>query len=101
MFSALEVMEDDAQNAFINELTPLWDSYDTPDAYTWVINCHTPCLYAPWIFSGVRGTEGMNCAQGVLRGRWVEEEFARAPIGSGPYRFVDQVLGASVALGVH
>ena len=50
LFSALEVMEDDAQNAFIKELTPLWENYETPDAYTWVINCHTPCLYALWIF---------------------------------------------------
>ena len=97
IFSALEVMEEDAQNAFINELTPLWDSYETPDAYTWVINCHTPCLYAPWIFSGVRGTEGMIVPKAHYEAIG-EEEFAKAPIGSGPYRFVDQVLGASVAV---
>ena len=95
LFSALEVMEEDAQNAFINELTPLWDSYETPDAYTWVINCHTPCLYAPWIFSGVRGTEGMVVPKAHYEAIG-EEEFARHPIGSGPYQFVDQVLGASV-----
>ena len=97
LFSALEVMEDDAQNAFIKELTPLWDSYDTPDAYTWVINCHTPCLYAPWIFSGVRGTEGMVVPKAHYEAVG-EVEFGRAPIGSGPYQFVDQVLGASVAV---
>lgn len=97
LFSALEVMEDDAQNAFINELTPLWDSYETPDAYTWVINCHTPCLYAPWIFSGVRGTEGMIVPKAHYEAVG-EEEFGRNPIGSGPYQFVDQVLGASVAV---
>ena len=97
IFSALEVMEEDAQNAFINELTPLWDSYETPDAYTWVINCHTPCLYAPWIFSGVRGTEGMIVPKAHYEAIG-EAEFAKAPIGSGPYRFVEQVLGASVAV---
>ena len=95
MFSALEVMEEDAQNAFINELTPLWDSYETPDAHTFVINCHTPCLYAPWIFSGVRGTEGMVVPKAHYEAIG-ESEFAKAPIGSGPYRFVEQVLGASV-----
>lgn len=95
LFSALEVMEEDAQNAFINELTPLWESYETPDTYTWVINCHTPCLYAPWIFSGVRGTEGMIVPKAHYEAVG-EEEFAKSPIGSGPYQFVDQVLGASV-----
>ncbi len=97
MFSALEVMEEDSQTAFINELTPLWDSYETPDASTFVINCHTPCLYAPWIFSGVRGTEGMTVPKAYYEAVG-EEEFAKSPIGSGPYQFVDQVLGASVAV---
>ncbi len=97
MFSALEVMEEDAQNAFIRELTPLWDSYETPDAHTFVINCHTPCLYAPWIFSGVRGTEGMIVPKSHYEAIG-EPEFAKAPIGSGPYRFVEQVLGASVSV---
>ena len=94
-FSALEVMEEDAFNAFIRELTPLWESYETPDDSTFVINCHTPCLYALWIFSGVRGTEGMIIPKAHYEAV-SEPEFAKAPIGSGPYRFVEQVLGASV-----
>ena len=100
IFSALEVMEDDAQNAFINELTPLWENYETPDAYTWVINCHTPCLYAPWIFSGVRGTEGMIVPKAHYEAIG-EEEFAKSPIGSGPYQFCGPGSGRLGGGGVH
>ena len=97
MFSALEVMEADARNSFIKELTPLWEKYETPDAYTWEIHCHTPCLYAPWIFSGVRGAEGMVVPKAHYEAV-TEAEFAKAPIASGPYQFVEQVLGASVQM---
>ena len=95
MFSALEVMEPDSRTSFIRELTPLWEKYETPDAYTWEIHCHTPCLYAPWIFSGVRSMEGMIVPKAHYEAV-TEAEFGKAPIASGPYRFVEQVLGASV-----
>ncbi len=94
-FSALEVMEDDSQTSFIRELSPLWASYETPDDYTFVINCNEPCLYALWIFSGVRGSEGMIVPKAHYESVG-EGEFAKSPIGSGPYQFVEQVLGASV-----
>ncbi len=95
MFSAMEVAEDDSQTAFIRELTPLLEKYETPDASTFEIHCHTLCLFAPWIFSGVRGTEGMVVPKAHYEAVG-EQEFAKAPIGSGPYMFQDQVLGASV-----
>jgi peptide/nickel transport system substrate-binding protein len=94
-FSILEVMEDDSQTSFIRELTPLFESLEVPDSKTIIINCNKPCLFAPWIFSGVRGTEAMVVAKGYYE-EVGESGFAKSPIASGPYKFSDQVLGSSV-----
>ena len=94
-FSLAEVMEDDSQATFNRELIPLLDNLEAPDDYTFKINCHSLCLFAPWIVSGVRGTDGMIVPQAHYEAVG-EPEFAKSPIGSGPYRFGDQVLGASV-----
>ena len=94
-FSLAEVMEDDSQATFNRELIPLLENLEAPDRYTFVINCHSLCLFAPWIVSGVRGTDGMIVPKAHYEAVG-EPEFAKAPIGSGPYMFADQVLGASV-----
>lgn len=95
MYSIEEVMEDDSQTSFIKELTPLLDSLETPDQNTLKINCSKPCLFAPWIFSGVRGSEA-NIVNKKHYEEVGEAGFAKSPIGSGPYRFDDQVLGSSI-----
>lgn len=95
LFSMREIGEEDTQASFIRELTPLLDNYEAPSPTSVQINCAKPCLYAPWIFSGVRGTDGMV----VPKARYelvTEAQFAKSPVGSGPYRFVSQVLGASI-----
>lgn len=94
-FGLEEVMEDDSQATFNRELIPLLENLETPDDYTFVINCHSLCLFAPWIVSGVRGTDGMLIPKAHYEAVG-EQEFAKAPIGSGPYTFGEQVLGASV-----
>lgn len=96
-FSIETVMEEDSQSSFIRELTPMLDSLEVADDHTLEINCHEPCLFALWIFSGVRGVDG-----NVLNQAYYEEvgesEFAQSPIGSGPYRFESQVLGSSTTV---
>jgi peptide/nickel transport system substrate-binding protein len=94
-FSILEHHAEDAPSGWIRELTPLWEKYETPDEYTFEIHCHTACIYAAWLFSGVRATTGMIVPKAHHEAVG-EEEFGKSPIGSGPYRFVEQVLGASV-----
>ena len=94
-FSLAEVMEDDSQATFNRELIPLLDTLEAPDRYTFKINCIKLCLFAPWIVSGVRGTDGMLVPKAHYE-EVGEAEFAKSPVGSGPYSFGEQVLGASV-----
>ena len=94
-FGLEEAMEDDSQATFNRELMPLLENLEAPDDYTFKINCHTLCLFAPWLVSGVRGTEGMLIPKAHYEAVG-EPEFAKDPIGSGPYMFGEQVLGASV-----
>ena len=94
-FGLEEAMEDDSQATFNRELMPLLENLEAPDDYTFKINCHTLCLFAPWLVSGVRGTEGMLIPKAHYEAVG-EPEFAKSPVGSGPYTFGDQVLGASV-----
>ena len=94
-FSLAEVMEDDSQATFNRELIPLLDTLEAPDRYKFKINCIKLCLFAPWIVSGVRGTDGMLVPKAHYE-EVGEAEFAKSPVGSGPYSFGEQVLGASV-----
>ena len=74
------------------ELSPLLDNLEALDDHTLRINCHTPCLFAPWIFSGVWGTDGMLMPQAQYEAVG-EQEFASNPVGSGPYSFGQLVQG--------
>jgi len=95
MFSMKEIMEEDSQAAFNRELTPLLENFEIPEPYTVVINCHKLCPFALWIFSGVRGTDGMVVPKAHYEAVG-EPEFAKSPVASGPYSFGEQVLGASI-----
>jgi len=95
MFSMIEIMEEDSQAAFNRELTPLLENFEIPAPYTVVINCHSLCPFALWIFSGVRGTDGMVVPMAHYEAVG-ESEYAKSPVASGPYSFGEQVLGASV-----
>jgi peptide/nickel transport system substrate-binding protein len=94
-FSMEEVMEEDSKASFNRELTPALDNLQVPEPYTLAINCTKVCLFAPWIFSGVRSTDGMVVPKAHYEAV-TEAEFAKSPVGSGPYQFGEQVLGASI-----
>src|SRR6185295_8090675 len=72
-------------------------SIETPAPDRVVIVTKDPTLILPPYLSRVLSTEGM-----VLPKKYIEsvgdDVFARKPIGSGPYKFVEQVTGSHVKL---
>lgn len=67
-------------------------SVETPDPLTLVITTNMPAPFLNYYLSSMLSPEGM-----VLPSKYVQEKgedyFANHPIGSGPYRFQEQVLG--------
>jgi peptide/nickel transport system substrate-binding protein len=78
-------------------LRTLVQDIETPAPDRVVIVTKEPTLVIPTYLSRSLSTEGM-----VLPKRYIEangdDGFARKPVGSGPYRFVEQVTGSHVKL---
>jgi peptide/nickel transport system substrate-binding protein len=67
------------------------------DPATIVMHLKQPAIFLPWNFSCATGAEGM-----ILPKKYFQQVgadgFARAPIGSGPYRVAKNTIGSAVQL---
>jgi peptide/nickel transport system substrate-binding protein len=67
------------------------------DPTTIVIHLKQPSVFLPWNFSCATGSEGM-----ILPRKYFQQVgadgFAKAPIGSGPYRVVKNAIGSAIQL---
>jgi peptide/nickel transport system substrate-binding protein len=96
-FSIDSLFEPKAVAALLGPTRAAFKAVEIKDPHTVVIHLKQPAIFLPWNFSCAIGNEGM-----ILPSKYFQQVgadgFARAPIGSGPYKVVKNTIGALTQL---
>ncbi len=96
-FSIEQMMLPDSSSADGVILNQQIKSIEVKDPYTVVIHCKQPAIFLINIFSNMEGTGGMILPKDYYE-KVGKDQFAKRPIGSGPYKFHSNMTGSFIKL---
>jgi peptide/nickel transport system substrate-binding protein len=96
-FSLQRAMGKRSTTGYAGPLRTLIQDIETPAPDRVVIVTKEPTLIIPTYLSRSLSTEGMVLSRKYLEANG-DDVFARKPVGSGPYKFVEQVTGSHIKM---
>lgn len=96
-FSILRAMGKRSTTGYAGPLRALIQEIETPASDRVVIVTKEPTLIIPPYLSRVLSTEGVIVSKKYIEAKG-DDYFAAHPIGSGPYRFLEQITGSHIKL---
>lgn len=85
-------LEPESVGSYKERLTSFVESMEAPDPHTWIVNTGTPDIWLHWDLTDAQGALGMPVPAAHYQSVG-DEEFAKNPIGTGPYSFAEQRIG--------